>query len=114
MFPNAHVIAVGVKAHDTLESIGISAPLVPHPSRGSDEKLIASLERVAEMLQATRSEYVERVTITQHATPSATSELSCSSVWRISSSTSLRLRSSWSPAHQRPFETVISRHRRNH
>ena len=51
MFPNAHVIAVGVKAHDTLESIGISAPLVPHPSRGSDEKLIASLEHVAEMLR---------------------------------------------------------------
>ncbi len=51
MYPNAHVVAVGVKAHDTLESIGINAPLVPHPSRGSDEKLIKSLERVAEDLR---------------------------------------------------------------
>ena len=51
MYPKAQVVAVGVKARDTLESIGISAPLVPHPSRGSDEKLIASLERVAEMLR---------------------------------------------------------------
>lgn len=47
MFPNAHVVAVGVKAHDTLESIGVDAPLVPHPSRGSDEKLINRLERIA-------------------------------------------------------------------
>ena len=37
MYPNARVVAVGVKARDTLESIGIDAPLVPHPSRGSDE-----------------------------------------------------------------------------
>ena len=47
MYPNAQVVAVGVKAQDTLESIGIDAPLVPHPSRGNDEKLIKSLERVA-------------------------------------------------------------------
>ncbi|MXZ02164.1 MAG: hypothetical protein F4Y88_00355 [Chloroflexi bacterium] len=52
MYPNAQVVAVGVKARDTLESIGIDAPLVPHPSRGSDEKLIKSLERVAEKLRA--------------------------------------------------------------
>ena len=51
MYPNAHVVAVGNKARDTLESIGIDAPLVPHPSRGSDEKLISSLERVAENLR---------------------------------------------------------------
>ncbi len=51
MYPNAQVVAVGVKAHDTLESIGIDAPLVPHPSRGSDEKLVNSLERVAEDLR---------------------------------------------------------------
>lgn len=47
MYPNAHVVAVGNKARDTLETIGVEAPLVPHPSRGSDEKLINSLERVA-------------------------------------------------------------------
>ncbi len=52
MYPNARVVAVGVKAHDTLEAIGIEAPLVPHPSRGSDEKLVKSLERVAENLRA--------------------------------------------------------------
>ena len=52
LYPNARVVAVGVKARDTLESIGIDAPLVPHPSRGSDEKLIKSLERVAEDLRA--------------------------------------------------------------
>ncbi len=51
MYPNARVVAIGNKAHDTLESIGIEAPLVPHPSRGSDEKLIKSLERVAENLR---------------------------------------------------------------
>ena len=51
MYPNAHVVAVGNKAQDTLESMGIDAPLVPHPSRGSDEKLIKSLERVAENLR---------------------------------------------------------------
>ena len=51
MYPNAQTVAVGVKAQDTLESIGIDAPLVPHPSRGSDEKLIKSLERVAEDLR---------------------------------------------------------------
>ena len=51
MYPNAHVVAVGNKAQDTLESIGIDAPLVPHPSRGSDEKLINSLKRVAENLR---------------------------------------------------------------
>ena len=52
MYPNARVVAVGVKARDTLESIGVDAPLVPHPSRGSDEKLIKNLERVAEKLRA--------------------------------------------------------------
>ena len=51
MYPNAHVVAVGNKARDTLVSIGIDAPLVPHPSRGSDEKLIRNLERVAENLR---------------------------------------------------------------
>lgn len=51
MYPSAHVVAVGVKARDTLESIGVDAPLVPHPSRGSDEKLINSLEQVAENLR---------------------------------------------------------------
>lgn len=51
MFPDARVVAVGVKAHDTLESIGIDAPLVPHPSRGSDEKLINRLQSVAEALR---------------------------------------------------------------
>ena len=51
LHPNAQVVAVGIKARDTLESIGIDAPLVPHPSRGSDEKLISSLERVAEDLR---------------------------------------------------------------
>lgn len=51
MYPNAHVVAVGNKAHDTLESIGIDAPLVPHPSRGSDEKLINSLGRVVTHLR---------------------------------------------------------------
>ena len=51
MYPNARVMAVGNKAQDTLEAIGIDAPLVPHPSRGSDEKLISSLERVAENLR---------------------------------------------------------------
>ena len=52
MYSNANVVAVGNKAHDTLEAIGIDAPLVPHPSRGSDEKLVNSLERVAENLRA--------------------------------------------------------------
>ena len=51
MYPKAQVVAVGVKAHDTLESIGINAPLVPHPSRGSDAKLVMALERVAETLR---------------------------------------------------------------
>ena len=51
MYPDARVVAVGVKAHDTLESIGIDAPLVPHPSRGSDEKLINRLQSVAEGLR---------------------------------------------------------------
>jgi len=51
MHSKAQVVAVGVKARDTLESVGIDAPLVPHPSRGSDEKLIESLERVAEDLR---------------------------------------------------------------
>ena len=51
MYPDAQVVAVGVKAQDTLESIGIDAPLVPHPSRGSDEKLINRLQSVAEALR---------------------------------------------------------------
>ena len=51
MCPKSQVVAVGVKAHDTLVSIGVEAPLVPHPSRGSDEKLIASLNRVVEMIR---------------------------------------------------------------
>ena len=50
MYPNARAVAVGVKAQDTLKSIGIDAPLVPHPSRGSDEKLINRLQSVAEAL----------------------------------------------------------------
>ncbi len=51
MYPKAQVVAVGAKARDTLESIGIDAPLVPHPSRGSDEKLVVALEHVAETLR---------------------------------------------------------------
>ena len=51
MYPKAQVVAVGVKAHDTLKLIGIDAPLVPHPSRGSDAKLVVALERVAETLR---------------------------------------------------------------
>ena len=51
MYPDAQVVAVGVKAQDTLESVGIDAPLVPHPSRGSDEKLINRLQSVAEALR---------------------------------------------------------------
>ncbi len=51
MFPDAQVVAVGVKAHDTLGSIGIDAPLVPHPSRGSDERLINRLQSVTEALR---------------------------------------------------------------
>ncbi len=51
MYPDARVAAVGVRAQDTLESNGIDAPLVPHPSRGSDKRLINRLQSFAEVLR---------------------------------------------------------------
>ncbi len=54
MHPDSQIVAVGVKAFDTLQSIGIDAPLVPHPSRGSDERFIHALEQVAAQLDLRR------------------------------------------------------------
>ena len=51
LHPNAKVVAFGNKAKETLVSLGIDAPKIPHPSRGSDAKLIAGLISVAEMLR---------------------------------------------------------------
>ena len=44
MHPRSQPVAVGIKARDTLSSAGIvDAPTIPHPSRGSDFALIASI-----------------------------------------------------------------------
>ena len=51
MNPRALTVAVGVKARDTLKSMGFDAPQIPHPSRGSDAKLIRNLAKVASILQ---------------------------------------------------------------
>ena len=50
-FPSAKVISVGVRARETLESMGIETPMVPHPSRGSDKGLTMALQRVAGILR---------------------------------------------------------------
>ena len=47
----AQPVAVGVKARETLKSMGVEAPMIPHTSRGSDAILIGSLEKVASMLR---------------------------------------------------------------
>ena len=51
MHPKSYVVAVGIKAFETLRSMGICASLMPHPSRGSDAKLIRSIGEVARMLR---------------------------------------------------------------
>lgn len=51
MYPRALTVAVGIKADETLKKMGVDAPMIPHPSRGSDAKLIGSIAKVAGILR---------------------------------------------------------------
>ena len=52
MFAQAKVVAVGVKARETLESLDIDSAMIPHPSRGSDSGLIVALQEVTRILRS--------------------------------------------------------------
>ncbi len=53
MNPHSQVVAVGIKARDALVSIGTKdAPTMPHPSRGRDSDLVASIAKLADQLRA--------------------------------------------------------------
>lgn len=54
MFPRSTLVATGKEAETTLKSLGFDVCKVPHPSRGSDAKLIAALRCVATKLRAQR------------------------------------------------------------
>lgn len=55
MFPRSRVVAVGDDAEKTLKSMGLDVLKIPHPSRGSDDRLIAALQRVAAVLRGEMS-----------------------------------------------------------
>ena len=52
MYRGARVVAVGVKARETLHVMGIDAPQIPHPSRGTDDRLTGALVDVAKLLRS--------------------------------------------------------------